>query len=205
MDERFRTPVLRVDIMTYSVDPFGAEQMLDRQTVFPDDAVGDSPPSLPLSLPHVVDSVQFGGHIFGTPGTTKVEAQHDEHGRVVGLVCLDSAGRRTAEIAADYDVEGRLIRVLQDSGAAEVLTRYGDTAIETVTRLHGIDVSRKRVVVDSRGFVIAEEQTSLGAPPRRTAYTHVVNDRGDWIERLTFVDGASAPSLRVVRAITYLD
>lgn len=205
MEERFRAPVLRVDITTYSVDAFGAEQMLDRQTVFPDDAGDDSRPPLPLSLPCAVDSVHFAGHLFSAPGTTKVEAQHDEHGRVVGLVCLDSAGRRSAEIAAEYDVEGRLIRVLQDSGAAEVVTRYGEATIETVTRLHGIDVSRKRVVVDSRGFMIAEEQTSLGAPPRRMAYRHVVNDRGDWVERLTFVDGAAGASLRVVRAITYLD
>lgn len=196
----FTHPVLRVDAVTYTLDAEGREHFLDRRTILPGEHECGTPAGAELGS--AVNMIQINGHLFGVPTTSRVENLHDDAGRISRVRCYDSMGRRVSEIVLEYQ-EGQVRRMSQDDGVAEVLRIEDGPQTETIVRLHGVDVNRSQQTRDARGLVVEEIERALSGPTRRMTYTYVLNTRGDWIERLTFIDGARTPSVRTVRTITY--
>jgi hypothetical protein len=200
-EERYASPVTAVEIRTYVQDADGTERLLDRQVL-----TGEPEQALPpvTTLDHPADGITFGHHHFSAPGTVKIETHVDEAGRPSRIECFSADGARTGTIIVEYDDSGRETRIVHDDGLAEVITTYEGNVTERTTLLLGMTVTRRRTTRDDRGHVVSEETIDQSGT-RRMRHEYVLNDRGDWIEQRSYPEGAAAPSLRTVRAITYRD
>lgn len=205
-DLTFAAPVRRVEV-TMIARTAAAERVLDPGA--PAWEPGAST-ALPSDEPWAQGAMfEQAGFLFPVPATaTRITRELGPEGELAVARFLDRSGKVVSQVAVERDLHGRLTAIVQTNdgdAAAEVRCSYDDAHSEVVTTLSlaGVAVCRKTRTIDGQGLVEREEETAPDGTRRVVRYLHTLNDRGDWIERAAYIDGAGDPAVITRRRIEY--